>query len=169
MKRAVLSIFVMIVLCSPAFGDEQTLLHTGSINIQDGVTLLLLDKDRNKISVSQDSKSTCLTAGQYTIDSWTLNKKDSEGNSWQLKASYSKKPYIDIIAGRQVTPKIEESIIAAFKVRKQKSEYKFMLELKSCSGEKFTIHTNGKSSVPPRLVITNQDKTFNITKSFAYG
>jgi hypothetical protein len=197
MKKRLLTVIISILaITGAATAKKQPALLNGSdegpdlsrgtvpsgmaytIKIQEGLTAVVINSSDETITVGHTQEPlqqrkpslTGLPVGKYRIDYWTIERKDQEGNLWQLKGRLSgRKARFLVSESQPAAPAIGEPIISILSAAKYDSGYGFGQYLKGRLGESIEITRNGERPDAPKLVINNQDGSYSETFDFKYG
>ena len=189
MKKRLLTVIISILAITgaatakkqPALlngSDEGPDLSRGTVKIQEGLTAVVINSSDETITVGHTQEPlqqrkpslTGLPVGKYRIDYWTIERKDQEGNLWQLKGRLSgRKARFLVSESQPAAPAIGEPIISILSATKNDSAYGFDQHLKGRLDESIEITRNGQRPDAPKLVINNQDGSYSETFDFKYG
>jgi len=171
MKKLFLTIAISIsVMTCVTTAKEQTDLPRGTVKIQEGLTAVVTNSHDESITIGPAQEPLQLPVGKYRIDYWVIERKDQEGNLWQLKGQPSGiKARLIVSESQPAAPAIGEPIISILSATKYDSGYGFGQYLKGRLGESIEIARNGQRPDAPKLVISNKDGSYSETSDFRYG
>ena len=169
-------IFKQIVLVLTCFSGAtsnsvaRNVLPVGAVEIPDGVTMVVVNKNGEQITVTSAREASRLAVGEYRIESWTLERKDEDGNIWQLKGSeLGSKGIFDVVEGKKVELSIGASVVSNLAAHKYDSTYYLRHSLRGRLSETIEITRNGNRPEAPKLQISNADDSYQETLNFEYG
>ncbi len=170
MKRLIISILIYISATSSVAATQmQTDLSLGTIEIPNGVIIVVINSNNEHITIKSTEETPKLPVGRYRIDSWTVEKY-IVGHIWKLKGSnFGNKGVFDVIEGQAVKLSIGEPIISFPTASKEDSTYRFSHHLRGQLSETIEITQNGSRPEAPMLKIRNADDSYQKTISFEYG
>jgi len=168
MKKRLLTVIISILAITGAATAKKQ--PRGTVKIQEGLTAVVINSSDESITVGPTQEPLQLPVGKYRIDYWTIERKDQEGNLWQLKGRLSgRKARFLVSESQPAAPAIGEPIISILSATKYDSGYGFDQHLKGRLGESIEITRNGQRPDAPKLVINNQDGSYSETFDFKYG
>ncbi|MHC4750180.1 MAG: hypothetical protein ACYTFW_09930 [Planctomycetota bacterium] len=170
MKGSIVSILIYISATSYVAATQiQTDSSLGTIEIPNGVILVVFNSNNEQITIKPTEETTQLPVGRYRIDYWTVEKY-IVGHVWKLKGSnFGNKGIFDVIEGQTVKFSIGEPIISFPAASKVGSTYRFSHHLRGRLSETIEITQNGSRPEAPLLQIRNADDSYQKTISFEYG
>ena len=171
MKKLISSVLTIIFI-SISFGFTQYKKNSdfGTIQIPDGITIVVKDSNNKQITLEPSEEIHQLSVGKYCIDSWSIEREDENGNPWKLRGTgFGNKGKFTIISDQVVKLSIGETIVPSLIVRKEKSTYYISHYLKGQLSETIEITKNGSRPDAPQLHIRNEDGSYQETLTFKYG
>lgn len=171
MKKIVVSILICIsAATSAAIAQVQTDLSLGTVEIPNGVVIVVINDNDEHITIEPTEKVSQLPVGTYRIDCWTTERKDKDGNIWKLKGTdLGKKGIFDAVAGKEVKLSVGEPVISSLTASKEDSTYYLNHRLRGQLSETIEITKNGNRPEAPKLQIRNADDSYQETLTFKYG
>ena len=178
MKRTSSSkwIFKQIVLVLACFSGAtsnaaaKNILPVGAVEIPGGVSMVVVSDSGEQITVTSAREAPRLAVGEYRIESWTLERKDEDGNIWQLKGSeLGSKGIFDVVEGKKVELSIGASVVSNLTAHKYDSTYYLRHSLRGRLSETIEITRNGNRPEAPKLHIGDADDSYQETLNFEYG
>ena len=171
MARWAISILISIsAIALDATVHAQDNRSPGTVNIPKGVTLIVVNKSGEQITIQPPKTSVQLPVGTYWIKTWITERTDEEGNTWKLTGQYfGENETLNIIEGREITLSIGEPIIPSLSIKESNARYSFDHYLRGQRSEIVEITKNGGRPDVPKLHITNADGSYRETLTFAYG
>jgi hypothetical protein len=161
---------VLLVISVTAVADHQAGWPVGSVRIQEGVTVVIINDRNESITLHGQDESVDLTAGTYRIDSWTMDRFGRDGSAWELKGTdLGKKGVFEVANGGGIKLSIGEPIISSLSVRKEGSTYCVTHSFGGQLSETVEITRNGSRPDAPKLEIRNADGSYQETLTFGYG
>jgi len=154
-------------------GDTQPQIQTISVEPpnpeQDKISLKIIDSEGKSLTVESIEALAQLKPGSYKIKSWTLQRTDDNGDTWQLTARTAKGK-ITVVEGQTPKPELGEPIIASLKISKSSKGYRLEVATKAQLGENVEIGLNAKrANAGPVLRIWNEQKTYDERFTLSYG
>jgi hypothetical protein len=111
-----------------------------------------------------------LPVGQYRIEHWTIERKDDQDHSWQVKGqSFSDKGVFQVSSNKRTELQVGEPLLAKLQVSQNSTQYSFNQELKGSLGERIELLRNGTRPRAPKLHIKNKTGSYERTFNFEYG
>ena len=171
MKKRLLTVIISILaITGAATAKKQPDLSRGTVKIQEGLTAVVINSSDESITIGSTQEPLQLPVGKYHIDYWTIERKDQDGNLWNLKGRLSgRKARFLVSESQPAAPAIGEPIISTLSATKYDSAYGFDQHLKGKLGESIEITRNGERPNAPKLIINNQDGSYSETFDFKYG
>ena len=171
MKRYIgsLTIFV-IAITIPASARQKNEPSHGSVIVQDGVNAIVRNKKDERLTIKGSVKSVLLPIGKYHIKSWSLKRTDKNGALWELKAEdINHKNTFDVTESTKAKLLIGEPVVSTLTVRKDDSEFYFRHYFIGRLGENVELTKNQSRPDPPKLLIRNEDGSYQQSLTFEYG
>lgn len=171
MTRLITAILILISVAPfDATVHAQGNVLQGTVNIPEGVTLIIVNKSGKQTTIQPPETSVQLPAGKYRIENWTMERKDEEGNNWKLTGKYfGKNGIFHVIEGREIKLSIGEPVIPSLSVKESDSRYSLDHYLRGQRSEIVEITKNGSRPDAPELHITNTNGSYQENLTFAYG
>ncbi|HOK77316.1 MAG TPA: hypothetical protein PLW35_06290 [Verrucomicrobiota bacterium] len=114
-----------------------------------------------------------LPAGNYQILSWTIERKDNKGATWQLVGDdFGANGRFALGVDQSVRFDIGEPVLSILEVTEAKSAkdpISVGLKLQGRLGESVTVLRNKQRPQPPKLVLASVDGTYRKVSSFQFG
>ena len=171
MVRWIISILISISIAMfNAMVHTQGNMPLGTLSAPNDVTVVVVNKSGEQITIQPPETTIQLPAGEYRIESWTMERTDDAGNVWKLTGKYfSNSGIFNIIKDEELKLSIGEPIIPSLSVKESDSRYCFDFYLRGQRSEIVEITKNGGRPDAPELHITNADGSYRETLTFAYG
>lgn len=148
--------------------DTEPLL--GPVNVQEDVNAVVCNNRDEQFTIEGAKEPVRLPAGRYYIDSWTLERTDKNGAVWKLRAKdIANKKTFDVAEDAEARLPIGEPIISTLTVRKEDSEFYIRHYFKGQLGEEIELIKNQPRADPPKLLIKNEDGSYQESLIFKYG
>jgi hypothetical protein len=113
---------------------------------------------------------TTLPVGAYRVHAWSIDRKDSNGGSWQLSgSSFSEFSTFTVTAAQPVALDIGEPVRTALQATQNKGEFSFSLRLYGSLGESIQIMRGKEQAPAPQLQIASVAGALRTTNNFQYG
>jgi hypothetical protein len=145
-------------------------LSLGTVNTPDGVTIIVINKGSEQITLQASETGAQLPVGRYRIDKWTMERTDEDGNIWKLTGNnFGKKGVFYVIEGQEVKLSIGEPIVPYLTASKSDSTYYLSHHLRGQLSETVEITKNGARPDAPKLQIANAENSYQETLTFGYG
>ena len=142
----------------------------GEIHVPETITELSAGGENGLFILKPEKGKVSLPVGEYRINYWTIERKDEQGQRWNLKGSlYSSKGSFEINNAKQTQFTVGEPIFSSLQARNNGTTYSFTQELKGSLGERIELTRNGARPREPKLHIKNKDGSYDRTFSFEYG
>ncbi len=143
---------------------------SGPVKIQEDVNAVVCNNRDEKFTIEGAKEPARLPAGRYYVESWTLERIDKNGAVWKLKTKdIANKKTFDVAQDAEVKLPIGEPIISTLIVRKEDAEFYFRHYFKGQLGEEIELTQNQSRADPPKLLIENEDSSYQQTFTFKYG
>ena len=171
MKRSVgLSTTFVLAMAVMVAARQKTEPLPGSIKIQGDVNAVVCNDKGEQFTVEGSQEPAQLPAGRYYIKSWTLERTDKDGILWNLKAKdvTSKKTFV-VAEDVEAKLPIGEPVISALTASKEDSEFYFRHYFKGQLGEDIELTKNRSRPDPPKLLIRNENGSYQESLTFEYG
>ncbi|MFC1763820.1 hypothetical protein ACFL6U_17315 [Planctomycetota bacterium] len=147
--------------------NQMEALLQGALRLPKGISLQVAQPNGIKIGVIPENEQAVLPPGNYKVHYWEYKKIDAEGVMWKIHG-YPTSPIQFEISDQPTALQINpEPIMATLTVGGQES-YSFSQTLQGPAGETLYLYRDNVR-IPPKVEITNQDKSFNATLSGTYG
>ena len=142
----------------------------GSIKIQGDINTVICNNKGERFTIEGVKEPAQLPAGRYYIESWTLERTDKDGILWKLEAKdiVNKKTF-NVTEDAVVKLPIGEPIISILTARKEDSEFYFRHYFKGQLGEDIELTKNQSRPDPPKLLISNENGSYQESLTFKYG
>ena len=142
----------------------------GPVKVQEDVNAVVCNNRDEKFTIEGAKEPARLPAGRYYIDSWTLERTDKNGAVWKLKTKdIANKKTFYIAQDAEAKLPIGEPIISTLTVRKEDAEFYFRHYFKGQLGEEIELTQNQSRADPPKLLIRNEDGSYQESLTFEYG
>jgi hypothetical protein len=169
MKKLIISILVCISATSVALAQGQTDSSLGTVEIPDGVIVVVTNSDNAQITLEPVDGVSELPAGRYRIDRWTIERY-VVGQAWKLEgAHFGDEAVFDVSAGQTVKLTVGEPVISSVTVSSSGSRHRFDHSLIGRLSEIVELSKDGGRPEPPQLKIRNADGSYQQTIPFRYG
>ena len=171
MKRSVsLSITFVLAMAVMVAARQKTEPLPGLIKIQGDVNAVVCNNKGKPFTIEGVKEPAQLPIGRYYIDSWNLKSIDKDGILWKLEAKdiVNKKTF-NVTENAVVKLPIGEPIISILTARKGDSEFYFRHYFKGQLGEDIELTKNQSRPDPPKLLIRNEDGSYQESLTFKYG
>jgi len=148
--------------------DTEPLL--GIVKVQADVNALVCNNKDERFTIDGSKEQARLPAGKYHIESWNLERIDKNGDIWELRAKEipGEKTFY-VAENAQTMLPIGELFVPGLTVRKGDSEFYFRHYLKGRLGEDLELTKNKARTDPPKLLIENEDGSYQESFTFKYG
>jgi hypothetical protein len=155
----------------PGAGVEaHTNLPLGTVEVPNGFIAVVANSSNKRITLKSASGTVQLPVGEYRIDSWTMDRRDKEGNLWSLRGeNFGNKGVFQVVEGQTTKLPVGEPIVSSLTAYKADSTYRLRHVLKGQMGENIQITKNGGRPEAPKLKISSSDGAYQETLIFAYG
>ena len=111
-----------------------------------------------------------MPVSRYYIDSWSLKRFDKDGILWKLEAKdIANKKTFNVTENAEAKLPIGEPIVSTLTARKEDSEFYFRHYFKGQLGEDIELTKNQSRPDPPKLLIRNEDGSYQELLTFKYG
>ena len=145
----------------------------GTVEVPNGVIASITNSKNKCIVVGPAPRTAELPVGEYRIDSWTMDRRDKDGNLWSLRGenfgNIGNKGVFQVVEGQTTKLPIGEPIVSSLTAYKADSTYRLSHLLKGQLGENIQITKNGGRPEAPKLKISSSDGAYQETLIFAYG
>ncbi len=171
MKKSIgLSITFVLVMTVAVAARQNTEPLPGPVKIQEDVNAVVCNNRDEKFTIVGVKEPARIPAGRYYIDSWTLERTDKNGAVWKLKTKdiVNKKTFY-IAENVEAKLPVGEPIISTLTVRKEDTEFYFRHYFKGQLGEEIELTKNQSRVDPPKLIIKNEDSSYQESLTFEYG
>jgi hypothetical protein len=171
MKRSIgLSIIFVLAMAVIVAARQKTEPLPGSIKIQGDVNAVVCNNKGERFTIEGAKEPAQLPAGRYYIESWTLERTDKDGILWKLETKdiVNKKTF-NVTENAVVKLSIGEPVISALTTSKEDSEFYFRHYFKGQLGEDIELTKNQSRPDPPKLLIRNEDGSYQESLTFKYG
>ena len=169
MKKLIVSILLCIAAISAATAQVQGDSSLGTVEVPDGVVVVVTDSDGSQIPLEPTEGLSQLPAGRYRVNRWTMERY-VVGHVWRLEGvHFGDEAAFDVVAGRTVRLSVGEPVISSVTVNSSGSRYRFDHSLIGRLSEIVEITQNGGRPAPPELQIRNADGSYEQTIAFEYG
>lgn len=171
MARLIISLLISISVATlEATVHAQGNLPLGTVNTPDGVTLIVVNKSGEQITIQPPETAIQLPAGKYRIETWMMERTDEDGNTWRLTGNnFGENGIFNIIEGQEIRLSLGEPVISSLTVKESDSRYSFDYYLRGQLSEIVEITKNGSRPDAPELHITNAEGSYRENLTFAYG
>lgn len=171
MKRSMdLSITVVLVMAVSVAARQNTEPSLGSVKVQEDVNAVVCNSRDEKFTIDSAKEPARLPAGGYYIDCWTLERTDKNGAIWKLEAKdIASKKTFNVAEDAEVKLPAGEPIVSILTVRKEDAEFYFRHYFKGQLGEEIQLTKNQSRADPPKLLIRNEDGSYQESLAFEYG
>jgi len=143
---------------------------SGPVKIQEDVNAVVCNNRGEKFTIEGTKEPARLPADRYYIESWILERIDNNGAVWKLKTKdIANKKTFDVAQDAEAKLPIGEPIISTLTVRKEDAEFYFRHYFKGQLGEEIELTQNQSRADPPKLLIRNEDSSYQQTLTFKYG
>jgi hypothetical protein len=171
MKKSIgLSITFVLAMAGLVAARQNTELLPGSVQIQEDVNAVVCNDKDEKFTIVGSKEPARLAAGKYYIDSWILERTDKNGAVWKLEAKdVASRKTFNIAEDAEAKLPIGEPIVSTLTVRKEDSEFYFRHYFKGQLGEEIELTKNQSRADPPKLLVRNEDGSYQESLTFKYG
>jgi len=169
-RRTGLSLtFVLVTAVVAAAGQEAEPL-LGIVEVRANVNAVVCNNKDERFTIDGSKEPVRLTAGIYHIENWSLEHIDKNGDIWELRAKEipGEKTFYVAENAQTVLP-IGEPVVSGLIVRKGDSDFYFRHYLKGRLGEDLELTKNQSRIDPPKLLIENEDGSYQEKLTFKYG
>lgn len=164
-----LTIFIMAITIA-ASARQKTEPSHGSVIVQDGVNAIVCNNKNEQLTTKGSVKPVQLPIGKYQITSWNLKRTDKNRALWELKAEdINHKNTFNVTENVKAKLLIGEPVVSTLTVKKDDSEFYFRHYFKGQLGEKIELTKNQSRPDPPKLLIRNEDGSYQQSLTFQYG
>ena len=140
------------------------------VKIQEDINAVVCNNRDEKFTIEGAKEPALLPAGRYYVESWTLERTDNNGAVWKLKTKdIANKKTFDVAQDAEAKLPIGEPIISTLTVRKEDAEFYFRHYFKGQLGEEIELTKNQSRADPPKLLIRNEDGSYQESLTFKYG
>jgi len=169
-RKVILSLIFVLVTTSKALSEQNVATQLGYVKTQEDVNAVVCNNRDEQFTIEGAKEPVRLPAGRYYVDSWTLERTDKNGAVWKLKAKdIANKKTFDVFEDAEAKLPISEPIISTLTVRKVDSEFYFRHYFKGQMGEDIELTKNQSRAGPPKLLIRNEDGSYQESLTFEYG
>ncbi|MCI0499924.1 MAG: hypothetical protein L0Y36_09645 [Planctomycetales bacterium] len=141
----------------------------GVLLLPDNISVELVSPQRGTLMLTGKDGGIELPQGQYRLESWTLEKKDEQGQAWRLSGDLTTARMVEI-GPDPAQPEIKpEPIHCNLQVSPSHDSMDFTLGLTGPSGERLRVDAPGVKSdqLPtPTFVLYNEDKSYQKSYDF---
>lgn len=167
MTKLIVSILISL---SVATAQGQSNLPCGIVEVPVGVSVVVIDDSGKQVTIQGAETTDQLPIGRYRIESWTMERRDEDGNIWKVIGStFGKKGVFNVIEGQQIKLPAGEPILSTLAVGRAGSTYQLSHRLTGRMSEVVEITRDGNRPDAPKLHITNADGSYQETLAFEYG
>ncbi len=143
---------------------------TGKVLVPGEVMTLTVAGENGSFSLASPGGSLTVPAGDYYVQSWTLQRTDDKGITWTVYAAAGADAQaISVTAGGETALDISDPFKATVDVAFRGGEYVINGGLKGRLGERIAVTAASRSVAKPEVRITNADGTYDKTFSLEYG
>ena len=169
-RKIILSLIFVLITTSETLSEQNAAIQLGYIRIHEDVNAVVYNNRDEKFTIQGVKEPVRLPAGRYCIESWALERTDKNGAVWKLNTKdIANKKTFDIAEDAEVKLPIGEPIVSALTVRKEDSEFYFRHYFKGQLGEEIDVTKNQSTGDPPKLLIRNEDGSYQESITFEYG
>lgn len=171
MKRYIcLSMIFVMAITVAVSARQKTESSLGSVNVQEDVNAIVCNKKDEQFTIEGSKKPVRLPVGRYYIKSWTLERADKNGAIWKLNSKdISNKKTLNLVENAETKLPIGEPIISILTVKKEDSEFCFRHYFKGHLGEEIELTKSQSRADPPKLLIKNEEGSYQESLTFNYG
>jgi hypothetical protein len=165
-----LSIIFVMATAVVMSARQNTEPSPGSVAIQEDVNAVLCNNEGEQFTIEGSKEPVQLSAGRYYIKSWNLELTDKNGAIWRLQSrDITNEESFDVTENAGTKLPIGEPITSALTVKKGDTEFYFRHSFKGQLGEGVELTKNRSEADPPKLLIRNEDGSYQETLTFKYG
>ena len=173
MNRRVITLLTLIFILTitvKVFLRQNIATDYGYVQIQEGISAVVFNDIDEQFHIEGTNRPARLPAGIYMVDSWTLERTDKNGVIWRLIAKdISNKKTFKVVKDIETILQIGEPIVSTLTVRKKDSEFHFHHQIIGPSRGEIKLIKNQLRTDPPKLLIRNQDGSYQESLTFQYG
>lgn len=168
-RKTGLSLTLILATAVAAAGQDARPLP-GIVEIQADVNAVVCSDRDEQFTIDGSEKPVRLPVGTYHIESWNLERIGKNGDIWGLSAKEipGEKTFY-VAENARTVPPIGEPVVSGLTVRKGDSEFYFRYYLRGRLGEDLELTKNQSRTDPPKLLIANEDGSYQETLTFKYG
>ena len=169
MKKLSVSILLCVAAVSVATAEVQSDSSLGTVEVPDGVEVVVTDSEGVQITLEPAEGSCQLPSGRYKVDHWTIERY-VVGHVWKLEGvHFGDEAVFDVIAGQTMKLAVGEPVISSVTVSSSGSRHRFDHSLTGRLSEIVRLSRDGGRPEPPELRIRNADGSYKKTIPFEYG
>jgi hypothetical protein len=171
MKRHIALSAIFVMATAIAVSARQNIEpSTGFVTVQDDVNAVLCNNKGEQFTIKGSKEPVQLPVGRYCINNWTLERTDKNGTLWKLTSKdIAHKKAFDVAKGTETKLPMGEPIISNLIVWKENSEFYFRHYLKGQLGEEIKLTKSRSRADPPKLLIRNENSSYQELLTFKYG
>jgi hypothetical protein len=169
-RRGSLSLTLVLATALMAAARQDVEPLPGIVKVQADVNAVVCNNRDERFTINGAKEPVRLPAGKYHIESWNLERISKNGDIWELRAKETPGEKTFYVAeNAQTMLPIGEPFVSGLIVRKGDSEFYFRYYLKGRLGEDLELTKNQSRTDPPKLLIRNEDGSYQETLTFKYG
>ena len=163
-----LSLVLATAVVAAAGQDVEPLL--GIVEVPADMNAVVCNNRDERFTINGAKEPVRLPVGKYHIESWNLERIDKNGDIWELRAKETpgEKTFYVPENAQTVLP-MGEPVVSGLTVRKGDSEFYFRHYLKGRRGEDLELTKNKSRTHTPKLLIENEDGSYQEKLTFKYG
>jgi len=168
-RRTGLSLTFLLATAVAAAGQDARPLP-GIVEVQADVNAVVCSNTDERFTINGAKEPVRLPAGIYRIESWSLERVDKNGDIWKLRAKeIPENRTFKVAENAETVLPVGEPVCSGLTVRKEDSEFYCWHYVKGRLGEDLELTKNQSRTDPPKLLIENEDGSYQETLTFKYG
>jgi hypothetical protein len=143
----------------------------GTLVVSESIDEISLGGENGLFNMPVKQGRVGLPVGKYSVQRYTIERADNNGNKWKAEAAFGSNAYaLDIREGTETKADIGEPFVTKLRVSNRGSGYySFGQQLEGRMGERLDVRLNGSRPGAPKLWIKNESGDYDRKYSFAYG
>jgi len=142
----------------------------GTLVVSDEITFVSLAGPNGHMDFDLTNGTTQVPAGQWLLNRWRVDRKDSAGAKWTLTgASFPESTAFDIAEGQEKAIDVGEPVTVKVATIKSSDQIIVREVLAGKLGEDVTVELGGGTPPAPKLRIKNADGSYDKAFDFQYG
>jgi hypothetical protein len=168
-RIAYLSLLLASAIGPTMAAGQQAASSLGYIKVQEGLTAVVCSKTYGQCTITGGEGRARLPVGKYYVEKWTVERIDEEGNCWELRGTgTADKRTFNVAEGMETELAIGEPAVSVLAANREGSLVGFEHKLRGQLGEEIRLVRKQPRADPPRLLIRNEDGSYQETLTFKY-